>query len=374
MNIVGARPNFIKIAPLLDAQKQFPELIKPILVHTGQHYSPEMYQEIFHDLELPEPDIYLGVGSGSHAEQTANILLKFEPALLEHKPDLILVVGDVNSTLACSLAASKLGIKIAHVEAGLRSRNWEMPEEVNRVITDRLSDYLFTADKDAKQNLVDEGIDPNKIYFAGNVMIDTLERFKSKASTRPIKQELGISDYILLTMHRPENVDKKENLELLLDIIDDLKFPTVFPVHPRTANLLSTFGLEERTKNTPNLKIIKPVGYLDFLHLQMNSKLVMTDSGGVQEETTALGVPCLTLRNETERPITVTHGTNRIVGLDRPKATLAAHEILNSSHVVNHNKPPLWDGQAAKRIVKLLLELFNKNNQIPQTAPNKILL
>jgi UDP-N-acetylglucosamine 2-epimerase (non-hydrolysing) len=351
LNIVGARPNFIKISPLLTEQKRHPDAIEPILLHTGQHYSPEMYKEIFDDLELPAPDIYLDVGSGTHAAQTANIMLKFEPVLLETKPDVILVVGDVNSTLACSLVASKLGIKIAHIEAGLRSGNWRMPEEINRVLTDRLSDYLYTSEEDAENNLIKEGIAKDKIHFVGNVMIDTLENFKNKAAARPVKQEFGLDDYILMTMHRPENVDVKEKLELLLDIVAGLQYPVVFPMHPRTSNLIANFGLKQRFDDLKNLKIIRPLGYLDFLNLQMNAKLVMTDSGGVQEETTALGIPCLTLRSETERPMTVTCGTNKVIGLNKDAAIKSALDILKQDSHRICKKPPLWDGHAAERIV-----------------------
>lgn len=357
--VVGARPNFIKIAPLLQEMKNYPKMIKPILVHTGQHYNKQMSEEIFHDLSLPKPDIYLGIGSDSHARQTARIMIEFENVVESERPDLVLVVGDVNSTLACALVAAKLGISVAHVEAGLRSLNQAMPEEINRIITDRLSHFLFTTEEDAAQNLIKEGISKSRIFFVGNVMIDTLKKYYKKSPKNNILQRLNLSkkNFALLTMHRPENVDEKNKLNLLIEIVEIIqdKMRVVFPVHPRTQVRLENFDLKKEVTKMKNLILTEPLGYLDFLNLEGNAKVVLTDSGGIQEETTILGVPCLTLRNETERPITVKQGTNIITGLDKDKVIKEFNKIV-SGRIKVTKIPKYWDGKAAKRIIKILIQ------------------
>jgi UDP-N-acetylglucosamine 2-epimerase (non-hydrolysing) len=355
INIVGARPNLVKIAPLLSEMGVHPE-IQALLVHTGQHYDDKLSDIFFRQMGIPEPDINLEVGSGSHAWQTGEILRKIEPVLLERRPDLLLVVGDVNSTIATSLAAAKLGIKIAHVEAGLRSFDRAMPEEINRVLTDALADYLFVTERDAVENLVREGRPRDRIYFVGNVMIDALRRFLPVAQDSAIFDELnlrrnGHESFAVLTLHRPSNVDSVETLTGLLEAIEQVadELPIIFPVHPRTREKLKSVGPVH-----PQLRLVPPVGYLDFVYLLSRARLVLTDSGGIQEETTVLGVPCLTLRDNTERPITVTQGTNQIVGQDPAKILAAAREILTGK-VKKGSVPELWDGHAAERIVEILL-------------------
>jgi UDP-N-acetylglucosamine 2-epimerase (non-hydrolysing) len=356
-NIVGARPNLVKIAPLMREMCRCAS-IQPALVHTGQHYDEQLSNVFFRQMGIPTPDFNLEVGSGSHAWQTAEILKRIEPLLLENKPDLVVVVGDVNSTIAASLAAVKLGIPVAHVEAGLRSFDRTMPEEINRVLTDALADYLFVTEEDAIGNLLKEGRPRNRIYLVGNVMIDALRQFLPLAQKSNIGSELGLLDgngvvpYAVLTLHRPSNVDSLETLERLLAAIDAVaeELQVVFPVHPRTQERLKDAG----RKCHPRLRLIPPVGYLDFLCLLDRSALVLTDSGGIQEETTALGVPCLTLRENTERPITVTEGTNQLVGQDPMKIVTAAREIL-AGKIKSGRVPRLWDGQAAERIIEILL-------------------
>ncbi len=353
-NIVGARPNFMKIAPLLAEMKQHPEL-NPVLVHTGQHYDEKMSKLFFLNLDLPKPDIDLSVGSASSSIQTAEIMLRFEPLCQEQKPDLVLVVGDVNSTIACALVAARLGIRVAHVEAGLRSYDRSMPEEINRVLTDAISDILFTTEEGAKENLMKEGVDPSKIHFVGNVMIDTLLRFREKAETSLILDQVHLSkkNYAVVTLHRPSNVDDPVRLKSILLTLAKIsqQIPILFPVHPRTRKQLALFGLKEIAKN---LILTEPLGYLDMLHAISHAKMVLTDSGGVQEETTVLGVPCLTLRSSTERPVTITQGTNILVGT-------AEEAIMKESLLILEGKgkaggiPPKWDGRAAKRIVDILL-------------------
>jgi len=359
--VVGARPNFVKIAPLISEMKKYPKLIQPILVHTGQHYDQAMSKEIFKDLGLPKPDIYLYVGSGPHAKQTAEIMTRLDDVIVREKPHLILVVGDVNSTLAAALVAAKLRIPVAHVEAGLRSFNENMPEEINRVLTDRVADFLFTTEHSANKNLLKEGLAKQKIFFVGNVMIDTLKDHLKKSQKSKILEKLKLKkgSYALLTLHRAEIVDKKEKLHLVSDILKAVsqKMPIVFPVHPRTQQKIREFEMEKDFQ-TPNLIITEALGYLDFLHLENNAKVVITDSGGVQEETTILNVPCLTLRQETERPATVKIGTNVVTNLNKEK-------ILREINLILKNKfkkggiPPLWDGKAAQRIVKIL-ERYNQ--------------
>ncbi len=332
--------------------------IQPILVHTGQHYDEKLSDVFFRQMEIPKPDFNLEVGSGSHGWQTAEILKRIEPLIINEKPDLVLVVGDVNSTIAASLAAMKLGIPVAHVEAGLRSFDRTMPEEINRVLTDALADYLFVTEEDAIGNLLKEGRPRERIHLVGNVMIDALRRFLPLAQQSNIGNELGLLDgdgflpFAVLTLHRPSNVDSIQTLEKLLSAIDALaeELPVIFPVHPRTQERLK----EIRAKHHPHLRLIPPIGYLDFLCLLDRARLVLTDSGGIQEETTALGVPCLTLRENTERPITVTEGTNQLVGQDTKKIVNAGREIL-AGKTKRGKVPALWDGQAAERIVEILL-------------------
>lgn len=359
LNIVGARPNFMKVAPIVEEMKRRENDFEPLVVHTGQHYDAQMSDAFFRDLGLPEPDVYLGVGSQSHAVQTARVMIEFEPVVLEHKPDWILVVGDVNSTIACALVCSKLGVKIAHVEAGLRSRDRTMPEEINRLLTDQISDLLLTPSQDADENLKAEGIAPEKIRFVGNVMIDSLFAQLKRAENSKIREELNVADkdYAVLTLHRPSNVDDRETFSRLLDAIESIneRLPIIFPVHPRTRGRIDEFGFSERAKK---LCLIEPLGYLDFLRLYSGARLVLTDSGGIQEETTALGISCLTLRENTERPITVEMGTNKVVGTDTEKIKQEAFNSLNAERDENSPRiPPLWDGKTAERICDALLEI-----------------
>ena len=358
-NVVGARPNFIKIAPLM-AEMAARRAFCPVLIHTGQHYDQKMSAIFFEELRLPKPDIDLGVGSGSHAEQTAGVMVAFEKLCAAQHPDLVLVVGDVNSTLACSLVAAKLGLPLAHVEAGLRSRDRAMPEEINRLVTDTLADYLFTTSRDADDNLKAEGIAAEKIFFVGNVMIDTLLKHltKAKERTKLARQQLGIhqhQDYAVLTLHRPANVDSPSCLAQLLKAIAFIqtRLPIIFPVHPRTRKQLEQLGFTPKLAALPNLITCEPLGYLDFLALLQQAKLVLTDSGGLQEETTVLGVPCLTLRENTERPVTVSQGTNTLVGMDTAKIIAAAQEIMHNGGKAGRI-PDHWDGKAAQRIIDIL--------------------
>jgi UDP-N-acetylglucosamine 2-epimerase (non-hydrolysing) len=359
INVVGARPNFMKIAPVLNEMLSRRDRFHPLLVHTGQHYDDTMSQSFFDDLQIPRPDINLEVGSASHAEQTAHIMLAFEKVLLDHQPDWVVVVGDVNSTMAATLVAAKLLIKVAHVEAGLRSRDRTMPEEINRLVTDGLADLLLTPSRDADENLLAEGIAPTKIRFVGNVMIDTLYRNLERASASDVltRFNLEAKQFCAMTLHRPSNVDDRQTLEGILDALGVVfeRFPLIFPVHPRTRARLEAFGLMERLKAQNNLILTEPLGYLDFLRLYSTSRLVLTDSGGIQEETTALGIPCLTLRENTERPITVTEGTNRLVGNDPEAIKREATSALDQPEV-SGRVPELWDGHAARRIVDAIEE------------------
>jgi UDP-N-acetylglucosamine 2-epimerase (non-hydrolysing) len=360
INVVGARPNFMKVAPIVDAMKRREQQFTPLVVHTGQHYDAMMSEAFFRDLNLPEPDVYLGVGSGTHAAQTAAVMQQFEPVVIREKPDWVLVVGDVNSTLACALVCSKLGVKVAHVEAGLRSRDRTMPEEINRLLTDQIADLLFTPSPDADENLRAEGIPQERIRFVGNVMIDSLFKQLARAKESQIRQDLAISDqdYAVLTLHRPSNVDNLDTLGRIVDALEEIseRLPIVFPVHPRTRKTIAQFGFGERIEKAKGLRLIDPLGYLDFLGLYSQARLVLTDSGGLQEETTVLGIPCLTLRENTERPITVEMGTNTIVGTDREKITTAAFAALNGSSTTNRHVPQLWDGNTADRILDVLTE------------------
>jgi UDP-N-acetylglucosamine 2-epimerase (non-hydrolysing) len=355
LNIVGARPNFMKMAPLIAALARRPGAAAQTLVHTGQHYDEAMSASFFRELGMPAPDINLEVGSGTHAEQTARVMLAFEPVLIEQRPDWVVVVGDVNSTLACALVASKLNVKVAHVEAGLRSFDRAMPEELNRLLIDQLSELLLTPSADADANLLREGIAPEKIVRAGNVMIDTLFRQLERARASRVLTDLGLSpqSFGVVTLHRPANVDESETLRGILQALAEIarELPLVFPAHPRTQARLREFGLALPA----GLQMIDPLGYHDFLRLWSNAKLVLTDSGGLQEETTALGIPCLTLRENTERPITLEQGTNQLVGREPERITQAALAILRGEVQVAGRVPELWDGKAAERIVDALL-------------------
>ena len=359
LNVVGARPNLPKIAPLLREMRQHPE-ITAILVHTGQHYDENLSDIFFRQMGIPEPQVNLEVGSSSHATQTAEVLKRIEPVLEEHRPDVVVVVGDVNSTIAVSLAAAKLGIRVAHVEAGLRSFDRAMPEEINRVLTDAIADYLFVTEEDAVTNLMKEGRSRDSIFLVGNVMIDSLRHFLPVAEQSSIGAELGLKNGVgwkrfgLLTLHRPSNVDSPEKLSQLLVAISAIaeEVPVVFPVHPRTRQRIAQAGIRHHSQ----LRMISPVGYLDFLCLMSKAAVVLTDSGGIQEETTALGVPCLTLRENTERPVTISEGTNLLVGTDPVKIVAAARDVLGGKGKAGRI-PRLWDGQAAGRIVEVLLRL-----------------
>jgi UDP-N-acetylglucosamine 2-epimerase (non-hydrolysing) len=359
INVVGARPNFMKVAPVVEAMRRRATEFAPLVVHTGQHYDAQMSGAFFRDLELPEPDVYLGVGSGTHAAQTASVMQRFEPVVLREQPDWVVVVGDVNSTLACALVCAKVGVRVAHVEAGLRSRDRTMPEEINRLLTDQISDLLLTPSPDADENLLTENIPASRIRFVGNVMIDSLYAHLERASRSRIREELGVgrgTDYALATLHRPSNVDAREPLERILSALEQIseRLHVIFPAHPRTRSRLEEFGLTKRVEaHAPRLRLIEPLGYLDFLRLYSGASLVLTDSGGIQEETTALSIPCLTLRENTERPITITHGTNRLVGTDTASVVVAAFDALEHPRA---QLPPLWDGQAADRILNALLE------------------
>jgi UDP-N-acetylglucosamine 2-epimerase (non-hydrolysing) len=358
INVVGARPNFMKIAPVIDEMRSR-NRIEPVLVHTGQHYDETMSDSFFEDLRIPRPDINLGVGSASHAEQTARIMMAFEQVLKDQRPDWVVVVGDVNSTMAATLVASKMLVRVAHIEAGLRSRDRTMPEEINRLVTDALADLLLTPSRDADENLLSEGIPPEKIRFVGNVMIDTLFRNLERANNSRTLERLKLQphQFCAMTLHRPSNVDDKRTLAGILDALDEIqrRLPVVFPVHPRTRARLEEFGLIEDARKQAGLILTEPLGYLDFLQLYSNSRLVLTDSGGIQEETTALGIPCLTLRRNTERPVTVSEGTNLIVGNDpeviKREAIAALEQPAKSKRV-----PELWDGHAALRIVDAIEE------------------
>ena len=354
ISVVGARPNFIKIAPLYREFQKHKDQIQHLICHTGQHFDKKMSDIFFEELKLPAPDFYLGVGGGSHTEQTAKIMLSFEKVVIEEKPDLIIVVGDVNSTLACSLVAKKLFVPIAHVESGLRSFDREMPEEINRIVTDVIADYLFVSEKSGLVNLQNEGIAKEKVFFVGNIMIDSLVNFLSQINNSKILNELkiGKNDYILVTFHRPRNVDSRKYLEKLVNFLNNIakKKKVVFPIHPRTKKNMEKFGFNFND----NVILIEPVGYIEFLTLLRNAFLVITDSGGIQEETTYLGVQCITVRDNTERPSTVEIGTNQLIGTDLDKVETVANEIL-SGKVKKGNIPELWDGKTAGRIVDIII-------------------
>jgi len=354
----------MKIAPLM-AEYSRRENIHAILVHTGQHYDDIMSDLFLSELGIPKPDINLEVGSGSHAVQTAEIMKRFEPVLINHKPDVVVVVGDVNSTIACGLVTVQLGAKLVHVEAGLRSFDRSMPEEINRVLTDSISDFLFCTEQSGVDNLIKEGIAKEKIHMVGHVMIDTLLNNLEKAKKSTIIDQLqkqGCVDgdsFAVLTMHRPSNVDDPKTFSRILDALEVIQndLPILFPIHPRTRKNLEALGLQDRMDSLRNIHLMDPIGYLDFLKLNSCAKVVLTDSGGIQEETTVLKVPCITLRENTERPITVEIGSNQIVGTD-PEKILAAYRNATSGNWREPQIPPLWDGKAAQRIVRILFEGF----------------
>ena len=356
--IVAARPNFMKIAPIL-AEIEQRNTLEAVLVHTGQHYDVNMSHIFFHDLGIREPDIHLGIGSGTHAEQTGKLMMAFEQLCMDDRPDMVMVVGDVNATVACSLVAAKLHIPVAHVEAGLRSGDRRMPEEINRIVTDTLSDVLFTTSRDADENLVAEGISRDRIFFTGNVMVDSL--LANLGKTRPeeiLSRVLGDpdkeGDYALLTLHRPSNVDDKATLEGWIKAFEEIAQNTtiICPLHPRTAKQLDTFGLAERFKRA--ITVTDPLGYLEFAGLMQGASFVMSDSGGLQEESTVLGVPCLTLRENTERPVTITSGTNHLIGTQPEKLVKAISDLPVRAKEGQWPIPELWDGKAAGRIVDVL--------------------
>ncbi|HXT42490.1 MAG TPA: UDP-N-acetylglucosamine 2-epimerase (non-hydrolyzing), partial [Candidatus Angelobacter sp.] len=383
--VVGARPNFMKAAPIINAVREFNSIrgewskkISVTLVHTGQHYDAQMSDAFFADLELPKPDVFLGAGSGSHAEQTAEIIKRFEPVFQETDPDVLVVVGDVNSTLACALVAAKITPRrpvIVHVEAGLRSNDRSMPEEINRILTDQISDLLFVTESSAIRNLQKEGIPPHKIVFAGNTMIDSLRSSEQRAETSDVLQRFGLESksYALLTLHRAANVDERGAFVEILEGLGELRtlVPIIFPVHPRTQKQIRALGLEAyfspgESSERRGIRMIPPQGYLDFLCLMKNARLVVTDSGGIQEETTALGVPCVTLRDNTERPVTVQVGTNILGGIKCSGIQQAIRLQLTPAR--KSKIPDLWDGRAAARIVGTLAELFLRNDAPRQTV------
>lgn len=367
--VSGARPNYMKIAPMIWAIRRLKQRavadIQFVLIHTGQHYDPQLFDVFFRELGLPPPDYSLGVGSGSHVYQIAEVMERIEPLFQSERPDVVVVVGDVNSTLAAALTAAKLGIPLAHVEAGLRSFDRMMPEETNRIVTDTLSDYLFVSEESGKENLLREGIDPGKIFFVGNVMIDSLQQSRLVWESSKVRDDMGLRhrDYGVVTLHRPSNVDNRDTLQAVMNALSVIAkdIPIIFPVHPRTRK-----QLELLNGSAPNLRLrngrieadgiygLEPLGYHEFMALVAGARIVLTDSGGIQEETTFLNVPCLTLRHNTERPVTVTHGTNRIIGTSPAAIVEEASRVLNSPRP-EFCPPPLWDGKAADRIVSILM-------------------
>jgi len=354
--VAGARPNFMKVAPILSALNREPEQFTPMLVHTGQHYDYQMSEVFFQDLEIQKPDAFLDVVRDHPAQQTADIISKFDDLLVENRPDLVIVVGDVTSTAACALAASKREIAIAHVEAGLRSRDRSMPEELTRIVTDSLSDLLFTYSEDADANLRAENVPKSCIFQVGNLMIDTLFSFREKSQKSTILDRLGLEEkkYILATLHRPSNVDTSENLSKFLYVLENISnsIPIVFQLHPRTEARLNEFNLTSQLEKLSDLIVIGPQGYLDIIKLQENSCLVLTDSAGIAEETTALQIPCLTMRENTERPVTIEQGSNQLVGCDPEYIIQATHTALNQTK--KYSIPPLWDGHSAERLVDVI--------------------
>ena len=359
-NVVGARPNFMKIAPIMRVERSDP-FFDPILIHTGQHYDLKMSDVFFEELGLPAPDANLAVGSGSHGKQTGEVMVRFEEVVRLTKPDLVLVVGDVNSTLAAAIVAAKLHIPVAHVEAGLRSFDRSMPEEINRVLTDAVSDFLFATERSAVKNLAAEGISAGRVFFVGNVMIDALLANRQRAAQSKILDALGLAEgrYAVLTLHRPSNVEDPKSLAGIVAAIEEIarQVTIVFPAHPRTLKQIEESGFLERLEKRKNIRVIEPLGYVDFLRLVDLSALVLTDSGSLQEETTVLGLPCLTLRENTERPVTVEQGTNVLVGSDTGRIVAAAGDALRGGRRTARI-PELWDGRAAERVVGILKSHF----------------
>jgi UDP-N-acetylglucosamine 2-epimerase (non-hydrolysing) len=357
VHIVGARPNFMKMAPVLRALQKYP--VRQIVVHTGQHYSEKMSDVFFQELDIPAPDVNLNVGSGTHAQQTAAVMRTYEPVALEHRPDVTIVYGDVNSTVATALVCAKLGMRVVHVEAGLRSFDRAMPEEINRVLTDQLSDLLFTPSLDGNKNLKREGIDKKKVFFVGNVMIDTLVRFLPAAKQRAeeIKTRYGLTEYGIATIHRPANVDDMDVLRPMLQTLNEIsrRLRLVFPIHPRTFKNISG----DVKELTSNMLLLEPQSYLDFLALQSSARVIITDSGGIQEEATFLGVPCITLRENTERPITIKQGTNVLIGRNLPRLRREVNAILKGKKR-KRTSPKYWDGKAAERIAKITWKHMNQ--------------
>jgi UDP-N-acetylglucosamine 2-epimerase (non-hydrolysing) len=365
LSVVGARPNFMKIAPLVDEMRKYPD-IESILVNTGQHYDTAMAGQFFEQLEIPVPDVSLEVGSGTHAVQTAEVMKRLEPVLEKLRPDVVVVVGDVNSTMAAALTAVKLHIPVAHVESGLRSFDRAMPEEINRLVTDAISDQLFVSEESGRANLLKEGVDPGKIHFVGNVMIDCLERFRPLWARSDVRQRIGVDGvpYGVVTLHRPSNVDEPAMLEKLMEALVDIgrQIPLIFPVHPRTRQRLASLdvplvtSLKGAQANGKGILCVDPLGYVDFMALVSSARIVLTDSGGLQEEASVLGVPCLTMRENTERPATVTHGTNRIVGTSTTKIMAEAWRVLDEPKPAP-KRPALWDGRTSERIISILRKI-----------------
>ncbi len=356
LHVAGARPNFMKVAPVIEACRSHTSL-QSRLVHTGQHYDEKMSDLFFRELGIPEPDVNLEVGSGSHAVQTAEIMKAFEPVCIERMPNYVLVVGDVNSTIACGLVAVKLGIRLIHVEAGLRSGDRGMPEEINRLLTDSISDLLFCTEQSGVENLRREGVSESRVHLVGNVMIDTLLANRDKAERSKVLDEMQLepNGYATMTLHRPSNVDDPVVFRGILDAIEAIQaeLPIVFPIHPRTRKNIDSLGLEDRVASMSNLRLVDPIGYLDFLKLNSNARVILTDSGGLQEEATILRVPCITIRENTERPVTCEVGSNQLVGTSGA-AILAAYERVKSGQHHQAGIPELWDGQAATRIARVL--------------------
>lgn len=363
VSVVGARPNFMKVAPLHRAFLESGQIDSKI-VHTGQHYDPEMSAIFFQQLGMPQPHYYLGIGGGSHTYQTATVMLKFEEVIEKEKPDLVLVVGDVNASLAATLVAVKKGIDVAHVEAGLRSGDRTMPEEINRILTDSVCQYHFVSEHSGLVHLARENTQSQGIHLVGNTMIDSLFFYRERAKKENILENLALDarSYILFTMHRPKNVDSKAALEAMVELLDmaTKRLAVVFPLHPRTANNLEKFGLKEKLTSLENLYCLPPQGYLQFLYLMDNARMVLTDSGGIQEETTFLQIPCLTFRDSTERPITITLGTNKLIADLQPNSVVKAIDNILSGKELEGIIPPLWDGKTAQRITAILLEEYHK--------------
>jgi len=357
LHVVGARPNYMKIAPIVREMAKQPNEFAQTLVHTGQHYDDNMSKVFFDELDMPRPDINLEVGSASHAQQTAQVMMRFEPVVKQFKPDWIVVPGDVNSTLACALVAAKLGVKVAHLEAGLRSFDRTMPEEINRLLTDQISDLLLTHSPEARENLMREGVAEEKIHLVGNTMIDTLVRLMPLAEERwpALRSRFGFDRFALVTLHRPNNVDDASGLNEIISALNEASsdVPVIFPVHPRTRQKIADYDISVND----GVRLTEPIGYVDFLALQAHAAVVVTDSGGVQEETTFLGVPCLTVRPNTERPVTITTGTNQLVKRNREAIGSAIRSALDRPRNAATCRPELWDGKAAERIVSLFREL-----------------